>query len=612
MEFFEALSKPGAGAARARRVRGCGAVLLLCLALAAPLAGQEGDAPGGAESAEALLEEALAAEGAEYWDRAIELYDSGTRQYPADIRFPWALGNLYQSRGLYSLAWDEYRRAEKIEAGAPELLYRLARTAGYLNKDTLAVDYLERLLLIDPDHQDAIGQLGWMYYKVHRQADGERLLRSAIERFQDDSDYAMTLGTLNSDMFRYEEGKRWYLSAIEEAEQRQNSLFASVAHYNLSILESRFYHFDLALERTNASLGSLNRSSGRLARGELYLRQLDFRSALADYEAAYEMDTSPLSRLNLSQVYQISGRLEEARVYAEDCLNAGDFSWMLNYGIDPVRYRRDIHEILYKTYEGLANTEGLRPYPAPGEWIRSRARGISYRFKAEVHRLLFRKYSRVSAAAYGEPHLDALIQYYHAFEAYPRRALTYLRAARNFEVPLIPAAAPSYDYEEGRLMGRRDLLAASLGGFDPRWERDMIADGLIEFAEAGEAYFTRELYLLNPGALRQRGIALPVELRFNLDGPAPRSLARGLRRLTGMLKKAGIRPERPRDPGGAESPAPLVLSLSFEARGGQWAVYCELSGGGRSLLGRDILLASPSRRDTAAFARELADALFIP
>jgi tetratricopeptide (TPR) repeat protein len=588
------------------RVPECTAVLLLFLVLAVPLWGQEG---GGAE---VLLEEALAAEAAEYWERAIELYEAGTERYPGDVRFPWALGNLYQSRSLYSLAWDEYRRAEKIDPGSPELLYRLARTAGYLNRDVLAVEYLERLLLIDPDHRDAIGQLGWMYYKVHRQADGELLLRSAIERFQDDSDYAMTLGTLNSDMFRYDEGKRWYLRAIAGAEERQDSLFAAVAHYNLSILESRFYHFDLALEETNASLGSLNRSSGRLARGELYLRQLDLRAALADYEAAYEMDTSPLSRLNLAQVYQVSGRLEEARVYAEDCLNAGDFSWMLNYGIDPVRYRRDIHEILYKTYEGLANTEGLRPYPVPGEWLQSRVRGLSFWFKATVHRLLFRKYSRISAAAYGEPHPDALIQYYRAFEAYPRRALSYLRAARDLEVALIPEAEPSYDYEEGQLMGRRNLLEASLPGFDPLWERDMIADGLIKLAE-GAGDTAGELYLLNPGALRQRGIGLPVELRFSFGDPAPPA-ARGLRRLAGMLKKAGLRNTGPaQGPGGESADLPrLVLSLGFEELGERWAVFCELSGGGRSLLKRDVLLSTFSRRDTADFARELADAVFIP
>jgi tetratricopeptide (TPR) repeat protein len=585
------------------------AVLVVLLSIfTAPLAGDDRELDA-QESADALLDDALAAEGAEYWDRALELYRTGSKLYPGDIRFPWALGNLYQSRSLYGLAWEEYLRAEKIEPGTPELLYSLARTAGYLNKNGLAVEYLERLLAVDPERRDAIGQLGWMYYKVHRQADGVRLLEAAVERFQDDPDFAMTLGTLNADMFRYEEGKRWYLTAIGGAELRQDNLFASVAHYNLSILESRFYHFDRALEQTNASLGSLNRSSGRLARGELYLRRLDFRSALADYEAAYEMDTSPLSQLNLAQVYQISGRLEEARLYAENCLRGGDFSWMLNYGIDPVRYLRDIHEILYKTYEGLGSTEGLRPYPAPGEWIRSRARSLFYRFKAEVHRILFRKYSRAAAAAYEEPHPEALIQYYRAFDAYPRRALDYLRGARGFEIPLIPAAEPGYDYEEGRLMGGIDLLAASLPGFDPLWERDMIADSLAELAKkpgAGGLGFSEELYLLNPGALRQQGLGLPVELGFSFDGPAPQN--RGLRNLTAALKKAGLRAA---DSPGAGTPL-LVLNLHFMETGGSWTVYCELSGRGRSLMGRDIRLASPSRRDAAAFARELADAVFIP
>jgi tetratricopeptide (TPR) repeat protein len=557
----------------------------------------------------------------EYWDRAIELYRDAQEQYPQDIRFPWALGNLYQSRGLYSLAWDEYRRAERTAPREPDLLYSLAQTAGHLNQDNQSVDYLERLLTIVPDHREAIGQLGWMYYKVHRQAEGERLLRSAIERFQDRlPDYAMTLGTLNAGMFRYDEGKRWYLHAIEEALIRQDMPYAAVAHYNLSILESRFYYFDRAFEQTSASLSRLNRASGRLARGELYLRQLDLRSALSDYEAAYNMDVSPLSRLNLAQLYQIAGRLEEARVYAEDCLKAGDMSWMMNYGIDPVAYRRDIHEILYKTYDGLVQTERFRPYPAPAEWLQSLIREIQYRFKAEVHRQLFRKYSRLSADAYGEPHLDALIQYYHAFRAYPRRALPYLRAARDFEVPLSPAAEPGYYYEEGRTTGNAGLTMEALRGFDHLWERDMIADGLVELAERGAGggalrrqevrRFAKELYRLNPGALRQRGIALPVELRVSQSGGQPPSI----RRIGDYLEKAGIRGlgsrvEESRDPGPG-----FVLSLSFEefAGSGRWAVLCELrdEAAGNTVLSRDALLASPSRRDAAAFARELADAVF--
>ncbi|MDR2784297.1 MAG: hypothetical protein LBB83_00110 [Treponema sp.] len=612
------------------RVPECTAALLLTLILAVPLPGQDQDTGGGAE---ALLEEALAAESAEYWERAIGLYNAGQERYPQDIRFPWALGNLYQSRNLYSLAWDEYRQAEKIAPREPDLLFSLARTAGYLNLDNQSVDYLERLLVIEPGYREAIGQLGWMYYKVHRQAEGDRLLRAAVERFGDTSpDYAMTLGTLNADMFRYDEGKRWYLIAIEGALAQQDTLFAAVAHYNLSILESRFYQFDQAFEQTSASLSRLNRASGRLARGELYLRQLDLHSAFSDYEAAYNMDSSPLSRLNLAQLYQIAGRLEEARVYAEDCLKTGDMSWMMNYGIDPVRYSRDIHEILYKTYDGLTQTEKLRPYPAPAEWIRSAGREIRYRFYAEIHRHLFRKYSRLSADAYGELHPDALIQYYRAFEGYPRRGLSYLRAARDFEVPLIPASEPGYYYEEGQLMNKPALTVEALRGFDGLWERDMMADGFAELAGTGvfrrqserARYSAEELYRLNPGALRQRGIKLPVELRVNSPGtgtPPPGRL------VEGMLNKAGLRNIGPRTPAGPEpaqsfqdsaqsfaQSSGFVLSLQFEESGGAgWTVFCELrdEDAQNTVLRRDVFLASKSRRDAAAFARELADAVFI-
>jgi hypothetical protein len=296
---------------------------------------------------------------------------------------------------------------------------------------------------------------------------------------------------------------------------------------------------------------------------------------------------------------------------------------MLNYGIDPVRYRRDIHEILYKTYEGLLETEKLRPYPVLGEWIPRKAWQTAYWFKAAVHRHLFRKYSYLSAAAYEEPHLDALTQYYRAFEGYPRRSLHYLRAARDFEVAIIPAAEPEYNYREGRLTGKPALIDAALRGFDPLWERDMIADSFEEIARRRDS-FAAELYRLNPGALRQRGIGLPVLLRFNYgDAARPPPLSR---RVEGMLKKAGLRGVTA-DSGDAanrgvtadDAGEPrFVLTLSFEelnsdnSGGKPMAVYCELfdRDRGTATLSRDILLPSSSRRDCAALARELADAVF--
>jgi hypothetical protein len=453
-----------------------------------------------------------------------------------------------------------------------------------------------------------------MYYKIHRLDDGERLLLDAAERMGLETDFAMTLGSIYSDKFNYPEAKRWYLAAIAGAEAVNDREFAAVAHYNLSILESRFYHFDLAYNRTNASLEAMNRASGRLARGELQLRRMALPRALSEYQEAYEIDSSPLSRLNLAQVYQIGGRLEEARLYAEDCLKAGDHSWMLNYGIDPVRYKSDIHEILQAAYQGLEKAEAFAAPANLKEKLKSLVRTLSYRFHAEVHGHLFRKYSLLSARTYakngglagGETHLDALTQYYNAFEPYPRRAGYYLAMARDYEESLIPVSAPSYDLEEGVLFNRREQIAQTVSRFDPQWERDMIAEAYAEMALRGPASGRRDAaeraFALNRGGLRQKGIRLPVAL--NMEGLSSKTEAA----LRKAVKAAGM------DDGdglfrAASQASRYTLTLAGE--NGE-RIRCELYDGGRGVLVYQGSIRLPSLNLTGrrTFARDLGNGVF--
>jgi tetratricopeptide (TPR) repeat protein len=458
-----------------------------------------------------------------------------------------------------------------------------------------------------------------MYYKLHRLEEGELLLQNALARFGPDPDFFMTLGTLYSEMFRYEDARQGYLEAITGAETVRDRLFLAVAHYNLSILETRFYQFNLAFDETNASLAAQNRASGRLARGELFLRRLEFKRVFEEYQVAYELDTSPLSKVNLSQSYQIAGRLNEARLYAEDCLRGSergsDLSWMLNYGIDPVRYKRDLHEILYKTYKGLSKAESFNKGAGIREYIDHLFRMLSYRFKTEVHTQLFRKYSLLSANAYDSsdapaadtsgkaPNPDALLQYVDAFEAYPARALSYLRKARSLELPIIPEAEPSYTFEEGRLTRSRRLLTETLAGFDPTWERDMLADAYTELALITNGDTRRDaaerLFALNRGALRQAGISLSIALDIVTSGDA--SIGR---KLSAALKAVGLTP--------APVEWPSRFRLSIRVSGLEAA--CELYDGGRgiSVLRRNFALNSLSNKELADFAQRLGDMVFTP
>jgi transglutaminase-like putative cysteine protease/tetratricopeptide (TPR) repeat protein len=637
-----ALALPVSGRTGGRRSAGTltGLLLILLFALntdtvpAQDMAGDNGPDAGIAgeisDEADALFNAAMEAQQAEFWERAIELYSEGANLFPGDTRFPWALGSLYYSRKLYGLAWDEYQKVETLLPSDPDVLYRLSRTAGYLNQDAVSAEYLERLLSIVPDHLEAIGGLGWMYYKLHRLQEGERLIKTALDRFGPNPDLAMTLGTIYSDMFRYESAKLWYLEAIAEGENIGDREFAAVAYYNLSILESRFYKYAEAFERTNASLAALNRASGRLARGELFLRRMELSRVFDEYQTAHEIDTSPLSKVNLAQACQITGRLEEARLYAEDCLKLGDLSWMLNYGIDPVRYKRDLHEILRDTYAGLAKTEERAVYGTAREAARGFFKTWYYRYKAVSHRFLFQKYSLTAAGAYGapagaapaEPGSEVWIQYYNAFESYPQRALPYLRNARNHEVPLIPAAVPSYDVEEGILLKVRELLVRSIPDFYSQWERYMIADTYGELyplltgksrrherADAAE-----RLYALNRGALRQRGIALPVDLALTVTDAGGENAGAGQaakteRALRRTLQRMGIDTAPP--PADGPDGFPPRFRLGIAVTGGE--ARCILHDGGRGIdvFRQTIPLASSSRRDLSAFARVLGDLVFI-
>lgn len=486
----------------------------------APSAGYEENVPppltagGDEKDAGSLLRAAQEASEEERWEEALTLLSTGRRRFPQDPRFMIALGDLYYNRNLYALAHKEYQEAYRFAPTDTTLLYQLATVVAHLNDSEEAIRYLKELLQIRPDDRDAINDLGWLYFKTHRLQEGETLLTEAIRRLGGNRHFYMTLATIYSEQYNYEKSKEYYLRAIQEAQRFQNLVFSAVAYYNLSILESRFYQFDRALEWTGASLAAMERASGHLARGELYLRRLDFSRTMADYLSAYELDTTPLSAINLAQVYQIMGRLEEARKYGEHSLAQEDLSWIANYGTDVIRHNREIHRILEDTYRGLYHKKKvLRQWPFI-EWVKER-----------YHHYAFALLSIRAAHDYAVQGqiLDANKTYYDAFsDDYPGRALAYLMAAQEEEVTKIPGSLPTYLLEEGIVRKDAPRIEAALNALDPLWQRDLIQDGLVKLYELYQRQwaFSRarqiaeELYALNPGYLLQHGIRLPLRIVF--------------------------------------------------------------------------------------------------
>jgi tetratricopeptide (TPR) repeat protein len=561
------------------------------------------------DNLDAYYDAASEAIAAERYETAVDIIRRGKEAYPASGDLNLLLANLYYDKEIYELAVEEYLEAEKKTEEDYYTLNQIARCFGKLNREAESIVYLQKVLLFYPDSLGAMDDLGWMYFKTHQLEKGEALLLEAIERYGPDQGIFMTLGTLYSGLYDYTAAKDFYLKAIEAALAAGDEYFASVAYYNLSLLEHSFYYYNSALRYTEESIRSTDRAPGHLSRGELYQSRLDFHAAVAEYQQAMARDITPLSKVNLGILFQKFGSLEPARRYLEEVLDSRDLSWMYYYGTDLDRHNKDIHEILAEVYHGLALESSMLPRETFRQSVSSLWVSLGCRLKSYYHRQKFRLLSLRVGGKYLEEgnFLDAYWEFYRGNERYKRVALTYLNRARAFEVRIAPHAEAYYLQEEGKLLGSADLLERSIAMLDNFWEKEGIAEALIALVpllgkdDAARRRALNTLFRLNRGALRQYGYGLPLRLEIEgleaAGGP-------GRRRLARFLRKTGSRIARP-----GEEEYDYTLKVKFPSPGK--AVYTLTGPRGTSLLHQSADLGGGSRRRQAArLIRAVSDSLY--
>jgi tetratricopeptide (TPR) repeat protein len=443
---------------------------------------------------------------------------------PGSPRANLALADLYYDKELYTLALGEYRDAEKKGATDFATLTQISRCFGKLNQEKSSIEYLTRILQQYPDSADTMDDLGWMYFKTHQLDQGEKVLLKGISKVGMQRGLTMTLGTIYSGMNRYDKSREYYQKSVDEALRVGDRNFAAIAYYNLSLLEHSFFHFNSALRYTDESIAMEDRPSGHLARGELFQSRMDFGSAQQEYQDAYAKDTTPLSKVNLAILFQKFGRLDLARRYGEDVLGSRDYAWLVYYGTDLTRHLKDLHELLGIVYAGLAVREASRPTTGILDRAAALAASVRDRIISWYHDQRFRAYSLQVGTQYLDQgsYEDAWWEYYKGNESYPEVALKYMGLARELETARSPHAAAYYTLEEGKIRHSLAQLEQSLAGFDPFWEKEPSADALASLVpllkgpsgQERRREVISQLYQINPGALPQAGIGLPLAVTF--------------------------------------------------------------------------------------------------
>ncbi|HUJ74436.1 MAG TPA: hypothetical protein VL359_06235, partial [bacterium] len=512
-------------------------------------------APGAppAESLESMTTRAREAITRNAYESAVRILTDAKMRYPSSPRANLALGDLYYDKELWGMALDEYRQAEKKGAGDFATLTQISRCFGKLNQEKSSIQYLTRILQQYPDSADTMDDLGWMYFKTHQLDKGEKVLLQGISKVGAQRGLAMTLGTIYSGLNRYDKSREYYQKSVDDALRAGDRNFAAIAYYNLSLLEHSFFHYNSALRYTDESISMEDRPSGHLARGELFQSRMDFGAAEQEYQSAFAKDTTPLSKVNLAILYQKFGRLELSRRYAEEVLGAKDHAWLVYYGTDLTRHLKDLHELLGAVYAGLAESELSRPTTGPLDRALALGTSLRDRLMSWYHEQRFRAYSLQVGAQYLQEGSseDAWWEFYRGNEPYADVALKYLHLARDLETARSPHASAFYVLEEGKVRRSAALLQQSLESFDTFWEREPAAEALTALipllrgpaAAASRRDAIRELYRINPGALPQAGIGIPLTVSF--QGPGWGGLER--MRVLRLLRRSGS--ECTQDPG---------------------------------------------------------------
>jgi tetratricopeptide (TPR) repeat protein len=491
-----------------------------------------------------LLLQIQEAVDADFFDKALDLLDQGLREYPGDFRFPMARGDLYKSRELYSLAMNSFGDAESLNPGDSILRENVASTLGYLDRNFEALEYLEDLY--EELNEALQDDMGWMYYKTHQPEKGIVLIEAALEK-EFDRNLSLTLGTLYSEMNEPESCRLYYLEAIHDALEEQDSYFASVGYYNLSLAEKSFYDYDAAAEYASLSLELMNRSGGHLALGDLNMLRQNYSRAEEEFLEAIELDETPLSRSNLVALYLNRGFLSLALQQLKKIAESKDESWLYYYCLYRQQFTLDLYQQYHQLYRGLFfQTSLLREWGVKKKVSRFLER-VSYLIKSKYYKIKYRTmaFKEGQSQLKGGSVLRGNLTLAAATEGFSSLSEKYYNKAYSLEV--FPEAAPWYNLELGREQGDRTRLNQAALQFDQVWEAEPREEALREMAlllkrrdSQQKDLLLLEVYSRNPGGLLQYGLRLPLSLRLSGTkvGPAQTRKIRRLLKGSGFLLRS--------------------------------------------------------------------------
>jgi|GEM_PF-1333045 len=490
-----------------------------------------------------------------YYDKAIEILNKAEEKFPKEYMPNLEKGKLFFGEDLYESALTEFLKAKYKGCETEENYQYIANSYGNLGEYRKAVKIYEEAFDKLYPSINLYDKLSWMYYKVNDINKGVEKVLEGLNNYPNSPDLLMMLGTLYSSVYDYRKSKQSYLDAIYYSYEHYNSnYFRSIVYYNLSLLEKTFLEYENAYESTKNSISSDNRGSPHLQLNYLYLGALDLKNAYNEILKASTLRPHTLfPQVSLVYIYMISGRVDEAINLIKTLLHEKDFSWMLYFGTNKDEYYSELYMELSLAYE--FKYKQLSFYDKQ-DFIHSLARP----FKKIYYWILSKFYNFRYANLYikiGEEKITGggiLEGYNYLIEAYnriwQRKALKVLKLAEQIELKANPKKQTIYDIKKAILKEKcsifytkrrkRKVLIEKYKMLDPKWEKDIMADTLLEIIKSSKGKvrdrYIEELFTIHPPMLPMNNIKTKIKIKFNNDDFDDKSK----KKIIKSLKKRGI------------------------------------------------------------------------
>ncbi len=179
----------------------------------------------------------------------------------------------------------------------------------------LAINYLEKTLLLEKNDSETYSNLGLAYKEVKRPVDAQKMFEKSLNINPQQPVVLNNLGNIFASLNEHNKALRCFDSAI-----KLDNAYIDCLN-NMFISLKALQEYDKALQLINYLLKhEPNNSLAINNKGEVYKRLIDYDNAKTCFEQAIAIDDSIVAKINLASVLKLSGEENQAKTLLQEVL----------------------------------------------------------------------------------------------------------------------------------------------------------------------------------------------------------------------------------------------------------------------------------------------------